>query len=225
VRVLAVSDEADGRLWTRGVRQLAPDLVVGCGDVDFELLGWLAEATGAPLVFVPGNHDPDVSGYRPTQQGLVVRAGFVTTPPWPAGTTNADGRLVDAAGLRIAGLGGCLRYRDGPNQYTERQQRRRARALAARAHWRVRGRGPVDLLLAHAAPAGLGDSDDLAHRGFDALHRLARALRPRFLLHGHVNPVAGAAEHRIGPTRVINVFGYRMIDVPLDAGPVTERMG
>jgi hypothetical protein len=213
VRVLAVSDEVDAHLWTPAVRDLAPDLIVGCGDVAFELLGWMAEATGAPLVFVPGNHDPDISGYRPTRAGLVVKAGFVVAAPWPAGTTNADGRLVEAAGLRIAGLGGCLRYRPGPNQYTERQQRRRARRLAARPRWHPRHRSPVDLVLAHSAPRGLGDGEDGPHRGFDALSRLARALRPQLLLHGHVAPDPGTKDHWIGPTRVVNVFGYRVLEV------------
>lgn len=209
-----MSDEADERLWGPGVRDLVPDLVVGCGDVSFELLGWLAEATGAPLVFVPGNHDPDISGYRPTAQGLVVRAGFVTRPPWPDGTINADGRLVDAAGLRLAGLGGSIRYREGPNQYTQRQQRRRARRLTRRARWQLRHRVPVDVVLAHSPPSGLGDDEDPAHRGFDALHGLARSLRPRLLLHGHVAPFPGAGDHWIGPTRVVNVFGHRLLDVP-----------
>jgi Icc-related predicted phosphoesterase len=224
--VLAVSDEADEHLWHTEVGRLAPDLVVGCGDVAFELLGRMADLTGAPVVFVPGNHDPDISGYRPTARGLVVRSGFVTAAPWPDGTTNADGRLVDAAGLRIAGLGGSPRYRDGPNQYTQRQQRRRARRLTARARWMVRHRAPVDIVLAHAAPSGLGDGDDSPHRGFSALHDLARALRPRLLLHGHVAPAPGAADHWIGPTRVVNVFGYRILDVPtreqlVAAGPST----
>jgi hypothetical protein len=214
VRVLAVSDEVDERLWGPEVRRLAPDLVVGCGDVSFELLGGLAEATGAPLVFVPGNHDPDIAGYKSTAQGLVVRAGFVTRAPWPDGTINADGRIVDAAGLRLAGLGGSIRYREGPNQYTERQQRRRARRLAVRARWRLRDRAPVDVVLAHSPPRGLGDGDDPAHRGFDALQVLARALRPRLLLHGHVAPTPGAGDHWIGATRVVNVFGYRILDVP-----------
>jgi hypothetical protein len=224
VRVLAVSDEADERLWTDDVRRLAPDLIVGCGDVDFELLGWMADATGAPLVFVPGNHDPDVAGYRATAHGLVVRAGFVTEAPWPAGTINGDGRLTDVAGLRIAGLGGSIRYREGPNQYSQRQQDRRARRLSARARWQVRHRAPVDVLLAHSAPSGLGDGDDPPHRGFDALHHLARTLHPRFLLHGHVAPAPGAGDHWIGTTRVINVFGYRVLDVPTVADLAAARL-
>jgi hypothetical protein len=196
VRVLAVSDEADERLWTPDVRRIGADLIVGCGDVSFE---------------------PDISGYRPTHRGLVVKAGFVTSAPWPDGTVNADGRVVDAGGLRIAGLGGSIRYRPGPNQYTEGQQRRRARRLAMRSRWQVRHRAPVDLLLAHAAPRGLGDGDDGPHRGFDALARLARSLRPQLLLHGHVAPAPGATDHWIGPTRVVNVFGYRVLDVTATA--------
>jgi hypothetical protein len=224
--VLGVSDEVDRRLWTPAVRNLAPDLVVGCGDVDFGLLGWIAEATGAPVVFVPGNHDPDISGYRPTADGLVVRAGFVTTPPWPAGTLNADGRVVAAAGLRIAGLGGCLRYRAGPNQYSQAEQRRRARRLARRARGPLHRRPPVDVVLAHAAPAGVGDGDDEVPRGFDALCRLAVALRPRLLLHGHVAPAPGAPPERwIGPTRVVNVFDHRLVDLDRPAPPGAGTRG
>jgi hypothetical protein len=79
----------------------------------------------------PGNHDPALSGYRQSRTGLFTLAGFPVTPPWPVGALSADGRVVHAAGLRIAGLGGCLRYAEGPNQYTERQQARRARRLCA----------------------------------------------------------------------------------------------
>src|ERR1700691_2951786 len=77
----------------------------GCGDVPFDLLTWLAAVAEAPLVFVPGNHDPDLSGYRQTRRGLVLRAGLPVESPWPAGAINVDGRVVDVAGLRVAGLG------------------------------------------------------------------------------------------------------------------------
>ena len=124
-------------------------LILACGDLPFEYLGSLMNALAVPLVFVPGNHDPDVSGYRSSRAGLTLKAGLPARPPWPAGAVNADGRIVDVAGLRPAGLGGSRRYSDGPNQYTDRQQTRRARALRGRAWWRraaayQRGRRAAD---------------------------------------------------------------------------------
>lgn len=220
MRVLALSDEVDERLWATDLRRLAPDLIVGCGDVPFETLGQLADATGAPTVFVPGNHDPDLSGYRMTREGLVVHAGFVGEAPWPAGTIHADGRVVEVSGVAVAGLGGSPRYRSGPNQYTERQQARRVRRLIRRARWQTRRRGVrVSIVVTHAPPKGVGDDDDPPHRGFDCLHDLVSTLRPQLLLHGHVNPLGGPREHRLGATRVINVFDHRLIQ--LDPEPLS----
>nr|MDT0665678.1 metallophosphoesterase [Micromonospora sp. DSM 115978] len=146
-----MSDEVVEALWTTEVRRLEPDLVLAAGDLPFAYLEFLVEALDVPVVFVPGNHDPDLGGFRLARSGLVLRDGLPVRAPWPAGAVNADGRCVDAAGLRIAGLGGSVRYRPGPNQYSQAKQTRRARALARRAGRRARrdGRG-VDVLLAHS---------------------------------------------------------------------------
>lgn len=221
MRILAVSDEVEQSLWQPTVRRIAPDLVIGCGDLPLDYLGYLAEALEVPVVFVPGNHDPDLSGYRRARSGLMLRAGIPVEPPWPAGTVNADGRVVDVAGLRIAGLGGCLRYRPGPNQYTQTQQAVRARRLAVRAGLRrLRDGRRVDLLITHAPPRGVGDADDPPHHGFAAYHRLVHRLRPPLLLHGHVHPYGvhpyGAArvDHRLADTLVCNVVGHRVFTRP-----------
>ena len=196
-------------------------LILACGDLPAEYLAALMNRLDRPLVFVPGNHDPDQSGYRVTRSGLITRAGFPARPPWPSGAVNADGRVVDVAGLRIAGLGGCLRYREGPNQYSERQQARRARALRRRARWRAgRDRRPVDVLLTHAPPRGVGDGDDPVHRGFDCYHALVTALDPPLLLHGHVHPYGtDAPPRRLGGTVVRNVTGWHLLDVGPGRGP------
>src|SRR6266700_3265488 len=120
VLVLAVSDEVDDVLLADLHAVRRPQLIVACGDLPFEYLGQLMNRLDAPLVFVPGNHDPDISGYRISRAGLPLRAGLPARPPWPDGAINAEQRVVDAAGLRLAGLGGCRRYTGGPNQYTER---------------------------------------------------------------------------------------------------------
>ena len=215
VLVLAVSDEVDDALLAdlHAVRQA--QLIVACGDLPFGYLAQLMNALNVPLVFVPGNHDPDISGYRTSRAGLPLRAGLPARLPWPDGAISAEQRVVDAAGLRLAGLGGCRRYSAGPNQYTEWQQARRAHALAGRAWWRRArdGRG-VDVLLTHAPPEGVGDGADPPHRGFRALHRLTHRLQPAVLLHGHVHPHGAAAgEHRLGRTVVHNVVGRHLIDI------------
>src|SRR5258708_10452630 len=134
------------------------DLVVGWEDVPFDRLTSLAGATDAPVLFVPGNHDPDLSGYRRTRAGLVLQAGIPVEPPWPPGTACIDGRVVETSGMRLAGLGGSMRYGTGPNQYTERQQARRARRLCRRAGRRAAGR-----LIAHAPISGVGGEPKSTH--------------------------------------------------------------
>jgi Calcineurin-like phosphoesterase len=215
VRVLAVSDEVDDALLADLSAVHGAALILACGDLPQEYLGRLMNRLDIPLAFVPGNHDPDMSGYRSSRAGLTLRAGMPARPPWPDGAVNADGRVVDVAGLRVAGLGGCLRYNEGPNQYTDRQQARRALALRTRARWRrFRDGRPVDVLITHAPPRGAGDGDDMPHRGFAALRGLVAALRPAALLHGHVRPVAGPGRPgRLGPTMVCNVTGWRLLRI------------
>src|SRR6516225_7516378 len=190
VRVLAVSDETSDELLASPDLVRSARLILACGDLPFDYLDTLMNALDIPLVFVPGNHDPDLSGYRSSRAGLTLRAGLPVLAPWPDGAVNADGRIVDVAGLRVAGLGGCRRYSAGPNQYTDAQFSRRAARLRAAARWRgLRDRRKVDVLITHALPRGVGDDDDdPAHRGFSALHGLVAALRPAVLLHGHTRP-------------------------------------
>ncbi|WP_199433931.1 metallophosphoesterase family protein [Qaidamihabitans albus] len=213
-RALVVADEVDERLWTGAVHGLSVDLVLSAGDLPFDYLEFLSSALDRPLVFVPGNHDPDLSGFT-RYGGLSMRDGFPARWPGPAGGTNADGHVVDAAGLRIAGLGGSVRYSDGPNQWTQAQQARRARRLMRRARWRAwRDGGPVDVLLTHSPPRGVGDRDDPPHHGFGCLHPAVRRLRPDWLLHGHIHPYGEhPAEHRIDGTRVRNVVGAHVLEL------------
>ena len=242
VRVLAVSDVVEEGLWADIGPVRGADLILGCGDLPLEYLGYLMNALDVPLVFVPGNHDPDLSGYRVSRAGLTLRAGLPARPPWPDGAVSADGRVVDVAGLRIAGLGGCRRYRPGPNQYSDRQQARRARLLAARARLRrprgaglrqLRGgaglrqlRGGVDVLLTHAPPRGVGDGADPVHQGFPALNVLTARLQPAVLLHGHVDPdPAGRRDHRLGRTIVRNATGWQLFDLEPATGRVADVTG
>jgi calcineurin-like phosphoesterase family protein len=221
-RVLTVSDEVVESLWTDQVHRHPVDLVLAAGDLPFDYLEYIADSLEQPCVLVPGNHDVDLGGYARTR-GMWIRSGFPARWPGPQGWVDTDGRIVDVAGLRIAGLGGSIRYSNGPNQWTERQQARRVRSLARAAQRRYRrdGRG-VDVLLTHSPPRGVGDREDPPHRGFTCLHDAVRRIRPAMLLHGHIHPHgATLPEHRLNGTRVINTVGYKILDITPGGGGAT----
>ena len=71
--------------------------------------------------------------------------------------------------------------------------------------------------MTHAAPAGLGDAEDPAHWGFQALTDFLDKYRPAFLLHGHVHVTYGQNVPReidYNGTRVINAFERYIIEIP-----------
>jgi calcineurin-like phosphoesterase family protein len=217
--VLAVADEVVPTLWTEGVRRHRVDLVLAAGDLPFDYLEFLADTLNRPCVFVPGNHDIDLAGYTPGR-GMWLRDGLPAHWPGPAGATNVDGRVVDVAGLRIAGLGGSILYNGGPNQWTERQQARRVRKVARSAAWRRMrdGRG-VDVLLTHSPAEGVGDAADPCHRGFACLHDAVHRMRPKLLVHGHIHPYGKQVpDRRIGETLVVNTVGFRILDIEEGGG-------
>lgn len=218
VRVLAIADEVDHSLVGERLTRMRPDLVVSAGDLPWDYIESVASAVDAPVVFVPGNHDPQIATTSLSRGGLHLDSGMPCDTPRPVGAINVDGLVVEVAGLRIAGLGGCVRYRSGPNMYSQREYRARARRLVwrARGGWRVlhRPRRDVDILLTHAPPLGLGDEDDAPHVGIEALHGLLERLRPAWLLHGHIHPHGQPRpDRRVGTTTVRNVVPVRLIDI------------
>jgi Icc-related predicted phosphoesterase len=197
VRVLAVADEEVATMPSRA-RDLQVDLVLGAGDLGWDYLEELVALVGAPAAFVPGNHDPS------TDRGV-----------GPRGMVNLDEQAITIAGLRLAGLGGCVRYNTGSHQYTQKQYERRARRLLKQAA----GPAPVDVLLTHAPPLGLGDGDDPSHLGISALHDVLATLQPTWHLHGHIHPFGmRKGDRAVGPTTIRNIIPWQVLDIEPRAG-------
>jgi Icc-related predicted phosphoesterase len=219
VKVLVVADEVAPNLQERTLREIAPDLVLSAGDLPWDYVEWIASSVDVPVVFVPGNHDPAITGARQRRNGTWTDGGLVCDAPRPHGAVNADQTVVEAAGLRIAGLGGCVRYNKGPHQYTQAQYRRRASRLLRRAR-----HAPVDVLLTHAPPLGLGDGDDGPHVGIAALHRVLERLEPAWHLHGHIHPYGlTMPDRQVGPTTIRNVIPWKVLDVTPALSPVAPH--
>ncbi len=202
MKILAVSDVECPALWdyyTPG-RLKGYDLILSCGDLKASYLSFLVTMAGVPVLYVPGNHD----------------TSYPQKPP--EGCDCIDDHFVVYNGVRILGLGGCRKYHPGRYQYTEAQMRRRIRRLRYQL-WRHKG---VDIVVTHAPPAGVGDSEDPAHWGFQALVELLDRYQPKYLLHGHVHMNyghQGIREREYGATQVINVserYTLEIPDVPVD---------
>lgn len=187
MKILAISDEECPALWdyyTPG-RLDDYDLIISCGDLNAKYLSFLVTMAKCPVLYVHGNHD----------------VNYDQVPP--EGCDCIDGHIVEYNGIRILGLGGCRRYHPGPHQYSDSEMRRRILQLS----WKLKRLGGVDIVVTHAPPAGLGDDEDPAHWGFDALVSFLDKYRPKFLVHGHVHTSYNHQIPRVieyGDTKVIN---------------------
>lgn len=211
-RILAVADEVDESLYGDKLIRLQPNVVLSCGDLPSDYLEYIVTRLNVPLLYVPGNHDSDFRPMDDTWSPLRAEP----QGKGPQGCINIDGRVVEAAGLRIAGLGGSMRYRPGPNQYSQAEMRWRALRIEMLARLRrSRGGRRLDVLVTHAPPEAFGAKEnDLAHRGFSAFNRLIKNLAPRLLVHGHVHPYGVAQpQQRLGSTLIVNAIPHKVIEI------------
>ena len=116
-------------------------------------------------------------------------------------------------GLRIAGLGGSMSYSMRKYQYTERQMYQRW----SRLKWKVRIRGGLDILVAHAPAKDLGDAEDLPHQGFRCFRWIMKHYKPAYFFHGHVHMNYRRDQPRVShylDTTIINAYERYVIEVP-----------
>jgi predicted phosphodiesterase len=197
MRILALSDNVVSHIYGPAITQSFADvdLIVGCGDLPSAYLEYIVTLLPAPLIYVPGNHDPD---------RYIVPGGI-----------NIDGRIVNVCGYWFMGLGGSQRYKNrGKHQYTEFDMNLRvARLLPRLLYNRMRFGRALDVLVTHSPAWGIHDARDVAHTGFHVFLRLIQWCRPRLMLHGHTHILQNiqVAETEYLGCRIINVFPARTL--------------
>jgi predicted phosphodiesterase len=208
MKILVIADEESKSLWD----YYTPDklegveLIISCGDLSAAYLEFLVTMASCPLLYVPGNHDDK----------------YVSSPP--EGCINIDGRMYKYKGIRIFGLGGSMKYKDGPYMYTESQMRRRI--------WRSKSsfliNGGFDILVTHAPARGYGDMSDLPHKGYECLNTLLGICHPSYMLHGHVHAAYMSGFKRETPhpsgTVIINAYDKYIFDFNENSRHTIRRM-
>jgi Icc-related predicted phosphoesterase len=206
MRILAVSDVEDEAVTASVESKVGTiDLVISCGDLDYEYLDYVGTALGVPLRAVHGNHD--VPPENNDDPAIAV---------WWHGV-DLHGRAVSVNGLLIAGLQGSPIYSSGPYQSGELDVWlaivRMAPSLIVN---RLRRGRFLDVLVTHAPPRGIHEGTDRAHRGFGALRTFLRLFQPRYHLHGHTHVYDRRTQTttQFGRTTVMNAYGARTVEIP-----------
>lgn len=196
MKILFISDEESKAYWDYFRKELVEDieLIVSCGDLDAEYLSFLATMTSVPVLYVHGNHD-DKYERRP-----------------PEGCICIEDDIYEYQGVRLLGLGGSYRYKNGNNQYTDAQMTKRVRRLTLKLFFKK----GFDILVTHAPAYGIHDTKENSHRGFKIFHHLIEKYEPRYFVHGHVHMNYGRnypREDQLGNTKIINAYEYYIVEI------------
>lgn len=206
MKILAVSDEVVERLYSLCTNGHFNDveLIVGCGDLPYPYLENLLTFLNIPLMYVPGNHDPNYN--------------TANTLAYVEGGSNLDLKLKRYKKFLIGGFGGSILYRpNGTNQYTQSEAYFRAfRMFPGLILNRMNYGRALDILITHSPPFGIHDEDSQAHQGLKAINWLLRVAQPRYHFHGHTHfqrrNISPSETHH-GITRIVNIFPYKIMDV------------
>ncbi len=209
MKILVIADEEVKSLWDYYDREKTKDvdLIISCGDLKPQYLEFLESMVNCPLLYVRGNHD----------------SKYDLNPP--LGCNHIDDKVYDYKGLRIAGLGGSMRYHLGEDMYTEAEMSRRI----AKLNRQILLMNGVDILVTHAPARGYGDMQDLPHLGFECFNEFMEKWHPKYMLHGHVHKsyqykFVREREHASG-TKIINAYEYTTLDIGDDEHPAQGRTG
>ncbi len=169
------------------------DLILSAGDLKAEFLSFLATYAKVPILYIHGNHD----------------AEYEIKPP--EGCICIEDKIYKYNGVRILGLGGSIRYKAGPHQYTQFEMKSRVMKLKPKIFFS----GGFDILLTHAPAYHIYDGDDKVHEGFEAFATLMDKYSPKYFVHGHIHMNYGMnnkRERSYKDTRIINAYDHYVIE-------------
>ena len=152
MKILVISDYVNPYLYEYYTPNKLKDIdfIISCGDLPAKYLEFLVTVANKPLFYVHGNHDTAYLQHAPD------------------GCVDIDGRVYDYKGLRIAGLGGSMKYHDSPYMYSESEMQKRINRFKP-SLWIAKG---LDILVTHSPAYGYGDMTYLPHTGFSCFNDL-----------------------------------------------------
>ena len=227
MKILGIADATDTLIYSSVAPSLYKDvdLVISAGDLPIRYYDYIATMLRKDVCWVYGNHNLDDWNHmmgKGSEQfkdfSQFVEGNSMQMMPRFGGMF-VDGKVVydKARDLIVAGLGGSMLYNFERSQYSESQMARRIFWMKARLFAMKKRYGRYcDILVTHAPPRGIGDGEDLCHRGFECYLDFMDKYKPKYLLHGHVHLDDLNAKRLTvyNQTKVINIYKSYIIDDP-----------
>ena len=197
MKLLVLSDEESKYLWDYFEKSKLEgiDLILSCGDLSPQYLSFLATFAKVPVLYVHGNHD----------------GCYKETPP--EGCICVDDDVYVHNGIRILGIGGCMKYDESERfQFSEKEMAGRIKKIK---HKISKNKG-FDVLLTHSPAYKINDAEDLPHMGFKVFVELLDKYCPKLFVHGHVHMSYGRDIKRetiYNDTRVVNAYERYIVEI------------
>jgi Calcineurin-like phosphoesterase. len=220
VKFLCISDDTDILIYSPSSKERYKDidLVLSAGDLPIRYYDYITTVMSKELYYVYGNHNLEYfrENMGRTSDSDIIHIGSdgqykSNNTSFSGGGTIVDGfcKYDKQHDLIIAGLGGSMLYNYGQSQYSEKQMKNRILRLLPRLYYNKQRYGRyLDILITHAPPRGIGDGEDLCHRGFECFLPFMEKYKPKYLLHGHVHLFDENTERvsQYCDTKVINIY-------------------
>lgn len=216
LKILCISDQIDPLVYSPGIKERFSDveLILSAGDLPLDYLDFIISNLNKPLYFVFGNHHTeDMKHYKklwntPLEE---IQSGYMG-----CGAVHLGSKVKKEGNFIIAGLGGSMRYNNGPNQYSELEMFFEIIKMIPRLLWnRIFNGRYLDILLTHAPPRGIHDKKDKCHWGFKTYLWFIKKFKPKYLVHGHIH-LYDLSEVRCTNwknTTIVNAYGHYIINI------------
>lgn len=131
---------------------------------------------------------------------FAVKGNHDIIAPFPEPIVDLHLQVREQSGIRFGGMNGSWKYK--PRGFFLHTQEEAQTLLA--------GFPPVDVFISHNSPRRIHDREDGIHYGFEGLTAYIQRAKPKLLIHGHLHI---DQETQIADTKVIGVYGHRLIEI------------
>ncbi|MBZ4683687.1 MAG: uncharacterized protein PWP46_552 [Fusobacteriaceae bacterium] len=171
------------------------DFIISAGDVSNDYLDYLASILNKDIIYVNGNH---VYNKKHNISFCI----------------NIDGKLIKYKELYIFGLDGSRVYSFKEHQYTEREMFIKILKNIHKLFFHK-----PDIVVTHAPIRHIHDKEEHVHKGFRVFYKVLNWFHPKLWIHGHIHLSNHyeIQETEYNGTRIINAYGYKIIEFQKDA--------